>query len=65
VTNQVGVFNESDTLFGSNSGATALITGKYSPELVFGSGEVMFIEKIEPITRTSASSETIKFILEF
>lgn len=65
VTNQLGAFNENFNLIGSNSGATALITGKYAPELVFGSGEVMFLEKIEPITRTSASSETIKFIFEF
>jgi hypothetical protein len=65
VTNQLGSFNENFNLIGSNSGATTLITGKYSPELVFGSGEVMFLEKIEPITRTSSSSETIKFIFEF
>lgn len=65
VTNQLGSFNENFNLIGSNSGATALITGKYSPELVFGSGKVMFLEKIEPITRTSSSSETIKFIFEF
>lgn len=65
VTNQFGAFNENESLIGSNSGATALITGKYSPEVVFGSGEVMFIEKIEPITRTASSSETIKFIFVF
>lgn len=65
VTGQFGVFNESMNMIGSNTGASALITGKYSPELVFGSGEVMFIEKIEPITRTSTTSETIKFIFEF
>ncbi len=65
VTNQFGVFNEDLNMVGSNTGATALITGSYAPEVVFGSGEVMFIEKIEPITRTASSSETIKFIFEF
>jgi len=65
VTNQIGLFNESINMIGSNTGASALITGKYSPELVFGSGKIIFEEKIEPIIRTSSSSETIKFILEF
>lgn len=65
VTNKIGVFNTATNLLGANSGSSALITNKYSPELVFGSGEVIYLERIEPITRSSTTSETIKFIFEF
>lgn len=65
VTEQVGIFNVGNTLIGHSSEASASITNKYYPELVFGSGEVMYIERTDPITRTNASSETIKFIFEF
>lgn len=65
VTGQVGVFNTSVNLLGANSDASALVTNKYSPELVFGSGEVIYLEKIDPITRSNTGSETIKFIFEF
>lgn len=64
-TNQNGIFNVGSNMLGANSGSTTLVTGKYPPELVFGSGEVMYIEKIEPITRANTTSETIKFIFEF
>lgn len=65
VTNQNGIFNVGSNILGANSGSSALVTAKYSPELVFGSGEVMYLEKIEPITRSNTTSETIKFIFEF
>lgn len=65
VTNQVGLFNVGVNLRGANSDSTALITNKYSPELVFASGDVIYLEKIDPITRADATSETIKFIFEF
>lgn len=65
VTNKIGIFNTATNLLGANSGASALISNKYSPELVFGSGEVIYLERIEPITRSSTTSETIKFIFEF
>lgn len=65
VTNQIGVFNINEQIVGSNSAATAEIVNKYSPELEFGSGEVMYIEKIDAIDRSNTASETIKFIFEF
>lgn len=65
VTNQTGIMNVDQNLIGANSGAVALLTDKYSPELVFGSGSIMFIEKINPITRANNTSETIKLIFEF
>jgi hypothetical protein len=65
VTNQLGVFNLANNIIGYDSDATAQVTNKYSPELVPGSGKVLFIEKVDPITRTNVAAETIKFIFEF
>ena len=65
ITDQVGLFNTGVNLFGANSDASATISDKYSPELVFGTGEVLYLEKIDAITRTNTGSETIKFIFEF
>jgi hypothetical protein len=65
VTDQLGVFNLSNNIIGYSSEASADVTNKYSPELVPGSGKVLFIEKIDPINRTDTSTETIKFIFEF
>jgi len=66
--NQVGIF---DVLLGRNivgntSAAIATPSLRYSPELVFGSGQVIYIENISPgITRQATQSETLKIIFEF
>lgn len=65
VTNQIGQFNSGTNMIGSNSNAIALITNKYSPELIFGSGDIIYLENIEPVTRSNNNSQTIKFIFEF
>lgn len=66
--NQTGVFaiNASGhTIVGQNSGAIAELTTKYSPELVFGSGEILYVENLDAITRSNTQSETVKIILNF
>lgn len=60
-----GVLNMSNTIIGVNSGAIANLTYAYSPDLVAGSGEVIYIENESPITRSDSQSETIKIILKF
>jgi hypothetical protein len=66
VTNQNGIFNTSNTVYGSNSGAIATITNKYLPEVVFGSGRILYIENLDaPISRANNQTETFKFIFEF
>lgn len=65
VTNQIGNFDVANDLIGVSSGAVATVINKYSPELVFGSGTVLYIENVEPITRQPDQTETFKIILEF
>lgn len=71
-TNQVGVFNTavdgvdlSDEIIGLTSGAMASLTNKYLPDLVFGSGEVMYLENFTAVTRLDEKTETFKLILDF
>ena len=65
VTNQIGNFNTANDIIGATSGAVATILNKYTPEVVFGSGTVLYLENVEPITRQSEQTETFKIILEF
>ena len=65
VTNQDGIFNTSSPITGQTSGATAYLTNKYLPELVFGSGEILYLENLSPIARANNQTETFKLIFEF
>ncbi len=61
-TNNVGVFSNNGTIEGNTSGATATVTAKYNPELVYGSGEVIFLENIQAVSRANNQTETLKLI---
>lgn len=50
---------------GETSDAQFTVTAKYDGELVPGSGEVVYIENLAPISRSDTQTETIKLILEF
>ena len=50
---------------GANSDATFLVSAKYNGELIKDSGEVVYVENLEPISRSGSQTETIKLILEF
>jgi hypothetical protein len=69
VTNQNGLFYPGNTVTGNTSGATAVLssgsTYKYEGDFIRGSGDVIYIENIEPISRSNTQSETIKLIVEF
>lgn len=71
LTNTKGVFNTAETdtssgmVFGNTSLAAANTTAIKLPDLVKGSGEVIYIENISPIARTEGQSETIKVVLVF
>ncbi len=63
--NQIGRFIIGNTVRGANSSAIGTISEKYIPEIEFGSGDIIYIENIDPLTRDTSQSETYKIILEF
>ena len=69
VTNQNGIFNTSNTIYQANSlgfaTASATLTDKYLPEIVFGSGKVIYLENFDPIVRANTQTETFKLIFDF
>lgn len=65
LTNIKGILNTGNTIIGSNSGASANLLSAFPGDLVVGSGEVLYLENVNPISRSNTQSETVKFILEF
>ena len=63
LSNFVGGLFSNGTVIGVSSGASANITGSYVPDLVYGSGDVLYIENISPVTRANTQSETFQLIL--
>lgn len=55
----------SATMTGATSGAVMNLSYKYDGWLVKDSGDVVYVENVDPITRASNKSETVKLILEF
>jgi len=60
-----GIFNTGNTLIGVNSGASITLNSRLPSDIVEGSGEVLYIENVDPIDRSSSQSESIKLILKF
>jgi hypothetical protein len=50
-----------------NEGGSSYTLGsiKYNPDIVKGSGDLLYIENIEPVTRSNSQSETIRLVLKF
>jgi len=69
VTNPTGLFFPGNTVTGNSSGALAVLTSgndyRYDGDFIRGSGDIIYIENIEPIARANSQSETIKVIVEF
>jgi hypothetical protein len=65
LTHVQGTINTGNTITGCTSSAEASLLLKYEPELVKGSGEVLYIENRTPITRSNTQSEIVKIILQF
>lgn len=64
LTDVYGSFQEQKTLIGQTSGATADINNSYSPEIIFKSGEIIYLENVDVISRDPAQSEKFKLIFE-
>jgi hypothetical protein len=64
VSNTVGSFGAANVV-GSNSSAIAAISNVYSGEVVFGSGEILYLNNISAVERANTQKETFKIIFEF
>jgi hypothetical protein len=64
VTEQQGQFYLGNVVIGATSTASMTINNIYSGDLVPWSGDVMYIQQFEPISRSAEQTETIKIILE-
>jgi hypothetical protein len=53
------------TILGDTSGSSFDVLNVYPGDFVPGSGEVLYIENVDPINRNNSKSEQIKIILEF
>jgi hypothetical protein len=65
LTNQIGAFDTTGSMEGNTSSASASLTNKYSPELLYGSGDVLMLENINAVTRANNQSESLKILFEF
>lgn len=65
VTDKFGVFNNGNTVVGNTTNAQASIVAQWPGDLVPNSGEVIYIENTEPITRSATQTETFKIIVEY
>lgn len=65
LTEMNGTFNVGGTIVGQTSGAQAEVTAKYSPELEYGSGTVLYVENSDAIERAPDQSETFKLVISY
>lgn len=65
ITNLRGAFNPSEQIVGATSGAIANLQSIREPDLVRYSGEVIYIENIDPVSRSNTQTEQIKVVLKF
>lgn len=64
ITNQQGDFSTGN-IVGATSLAIASISSTYKPELIEGSGEILFVENLLPVTRQNNQSETMRINFTF
>ena len=75
VSNKLGKFVSTNLSFpntfvtGNTSGAkffiNNIIASEKKPDIISGSGDVFYIENIEPITRSDTQTETLKMVISF
>lgn len=65
VTNLIGSFDSSKSIIGRESGARATILSHYGPEILFRSGNILYVENMEPVTRANTQTETFNINLRF
>ena len=65
--NQVGQFaaDGSNVITGDTSGALATFSAAWQPELVFDSGDIIYLQNIQEIGRSANTNETFQIIFEY
>jgi hypothetical protein len=57
--------NSDGTIKGLTSNSYFIVSNKYNGELVPDSGEILYMENLNPITRTANQTEVVKLVLQF
>jgi hypothetical protein len=65
LTSKLGRINSANTLTGLASGAIFTINTKNEPDLIPESGDVLYLENFDAVTRSNTTSETVKLILSY
>lgn len=60
-----GIMETNNKIIGNTSGAVANIASKFGPELIFGSGRLLYLENIDQVSRNANSSEVFQIIFEY
>ncbi len=53
---------EAGPISGQTSGATAIVSATYAPEIVWGSGEIQYLENIDAVTRQPNQKEQFQVV---
>jgi hypothetical protein len=65
LTNLQHIFTTTSSIINESNTVSFTLANKYMGDLVRDSGEILYLENVDPISRASNKSETIKVILEF
>lgn len=65
ITNVKGLFGAGNVIVGSVSGATATINAITPPDVIKYSGEITYIDSVQPVGRTPTQTETIQLVFSF
>lgn len=63
LTGESGVFT-SGSIIGNTSAAIFTVTAKYSGDFVVDSGQILYVENIQPVSRANNQSEVLKIIVQ-
>jgi hypothetical protein len=53
------------TLIGANSGVTRTVVKAATPEFQPYTGDIMYVENVQAITRADGQAENVKFVIRF
>jgi hypothetical protein len=58
-------FTIGESIIGKTSGATAIVTNTLSTEVLQDTGEIIYLENREPVTRTIDQTDNLHLVIEF